>query len=399
MTVCGTVENGCPASPASPQQDGLRKELNSPPDNQPIASDQEAKPPQEERVTSAGGEGSAVSHTHFTFEVGLGQDEPLSPKIHPNVQPTTYHEEGVKEEVITAVLQDSSQEIQAANLKEEEIESLLNGVREVQACCEVEENDVSLSGRVGVEEKEKRCGPEGQIDQLLRITSLPNGLEQASISHSKLEETEEKEEEEGFSASPVPSKEDSVTEEKEMEESKQENSEGGAAGSGSQPKLNNSRLQPVSVPYGGARPKQPVSLKLQIPEPLSGQVQNQLGPTTVSKNKNQENQRGRGTSSETTQSGTDQSAVGVNGDVVVHSPLPMPSDSPDNDLQAGQQGALCRKPASSLGEVAPVWVPDSQAPVCMKCDVKFTFTKRRHHCRACGKVSGVLELLLSRYLN
>uniref|UniRef100_A0A8D3DJT4 Zinc finger FYVE-type containing 9 n=1 Tax=Scophthalmus maximus TaxID=52904 RepID=A0A8D3DJT4_SCOMX len=138
-----------------------------------------------------------------------------------------------------------------------------------------------------------------------------------------------------------------------------ESGDGGAAGSGSvQSKLNNSRLQPVSVPYGGARPKQPVSLKLQIPQPLSGQVQNQL----VSKNKNLENQCRRGTpSSETTL-------------------------SPDNDLQAGQQGALCKKPASSLGEVAPVWVPDSQAPVCMKCDVKFTFTKRRHHCRACGKV-------------
>ncbi|KFO04663.1 Zinc finger FYVE domain-containing protein 16, partial [Balearica regulorum gibbericeps] len=34
----------------------------------------------------------------------------------------------------------------------------------------------------------------------------------------------------------------------------------------------------------------------------------------------------------------------------------------------------------------PLWVPDSEAPNCMKCQVKFTFTKRRHHCRACGKV-------------
>uniref|UniRef100_A0A671VF06 Zinc finger FYVE-type containing 9 n=1 Tax=Sparus aurata TaxID=8175 RepID=A0A671VF06_SPAAU len=226
-------------------------------------------------------------------------------------------------------------------------------------------------------------------DEAGLITSLPNGLEQGSSSHSELKETEEREEaeEEGFSPSPVPSKEDSVTEEKEMEESKQENGDGGAVGSGSiQPKLNNNRLQPVSVPYGGARPKQPVSLKLQIPQPLSGQVQNQLGPAAVSKNKNQENQSRRGTPSETTLSGTDLSAVGVNGDGIAHSPLLMPTGSPDNDLQAGQQGALCRKPASSLGEVAPVWVPDSQAPVCMKCDVKFTFTKRRHHCRACGKV-------------
>ncbi|OXB82079.1 UNVERIFIED_CONTAM: hypothetical protein H355_008958 [Colinus virginianus] len=43
--------------------------------------------------------------------------------------------------------------------------------------------------------------------------------------------------------------------------------------------------------------------------------------------------------------------------------LAVAPDSPDNDLRA-----------------------DSQAPNCMKCEARFTFTKRRHHCRACGKV-------------
>lgn len=40
-----------------------------------------------------------------------------------------------------------------------------------------------------------------------------------------------------------------------------------------------------------------------------------------------------------------------------------------------------------LGQKQPPWVPDSEAPNCMNCQAKFTFTKRRHHCRACGKVS------------
>ncbi|XP_050976901.1 zinc finger FYVE domain-containing protein 16 isoform X1 [Labeo rohita] len=42
--------------------------------------------------------------------------------------------------------------------------------------------------------------------------------------------------------------------------------------------------------------------------------------------------------------------------------------------------------AEGLGSKQPPWVPDSEAPNCMNCDQKFTFTKRRHHCRACGKV-------------
>jgi len=45
---------------------------------------------------------------------------------------------------------------------------------------------------------------------------------------------------------------------------------------------------------------------------------------------------------------------------------------------------------SELGRVAPVWVPDSSAPCCMHCDCRFTFTRRRHHCRACGKVTFTL---------
>ncbi|XP_068615325.1 zinc finger FYVE domain-containing protein 9-like [Brachionichthys hirsutus] len=58
---------------------------------------------------------------------------------------------------------------------------------------------------------------------------------------------------------------------------------------------------------------------------------------------------------------------------------------PDNESESSPVGILSKDRATVLGEVAPVWVPDSQAQICMKCGVKFTFTKRRHHCRACGK--------------
>lgn len=45
---------------------------------------------------------------------------------------------------------------------------------------------------------------------------------------------------------------------------------------------------------------------------------------------------------------------------------------------------------SWLGKQAPLWIPDSEATNCMHCDMKFTVIKRRHHCRACGLVSGTV---------
>ncbi|KAJ9458788.1 Sterol-4-alpha-carboxylate 3-dehydrogenase [Diplonema papillatum] len=34
----------------------------------------------------------------------------------------------------------------------------------------------------------------------------------------------------------------------------------------------------------------------------------------------------------------------------------------------------------------PRWMPDGEAPECFGCDAVFTFSNRRHHCRACGKI-------------
>ena len=39
-----------------------------------------------------------------------------------------------------------------------------------------------------------------------------------------------------------------------------------------------------------------------------------------------------------------------------------------------------------VGQVAPFWIPDDDAPNCQECGQKFTVIRRRHHCRACGRV-------------
>ncbi|XP_028744555.1 zinc finger FYVE domain-containing protein 9 isoform X2 [Peromyscus leucopus] len=232
----------------------------------------------------------------------------------------------------------------------------------------------------------------------------------------------------------LPSKEDSVTEEKEIEESKSEcysniyeqRGNENAEGSGlllnstgnimkknylhnfcsqipsvlgqSSPKIAN--LQSISVPFGGARPKQPSNLKLQIPKPLSDHLQNDLPSNSGSNTKNKNDILGKtklggnaainacsaslGNISVTDTNG--EHSESYEAEISSRPCLALAPDSPDNDLRAGQLGISARKPFTTLGEVAPVWVPDSQAPNCMKCEARFTFTKRRHHCRACGKV-------------
>uniref|UniRef100_A0A8D0H153 Zinc finger FYVE domain-containing protein n=1 Tax=Sphenodon punctatus TaxID=8508 RepID=A0A8D0H153_SPHPU len=234
----------------------------------------------------------------------------------------------------------------------------------------------------------------------------------------------------------LPSKEDSVTEEKEIEESKSEcytnvyEQRGNEVMEGSGLIINSTgdqmkknvhnlcsqvpsmqgqtspktvaNLQPISVPFGGARPKQPTNLKLQIPKPLSDHLQNDLVPPNCGGNsKNKNDLFGKGKLGENSAMGlfpdetlSNTSITDTNGELLEEYESGVSSspcfaavpDSPDNDLRAGQFGALTRKPFTTLGEVAPVWVPDSQAPNCMKCEARFTFTKRRHHCRACGKV-------------
>ncbi|XP_071321437.1 zinc finger FYVE domain-containing protein 16 [Trachinotus anak] len=64
-------------------------------------------------------------------------------------------------------------------------------------------------------------------------------------------------------------------------------------------------------------------------------------------------------------------------------PPPYPGESPTDGARPVNWK---REGAEELGSRQPAWVPDSEAPNCMNCYQRFTFTKRRHHCRACGKV-------------
>jgi hypothetical protein len=41
---------------------------------------------------------------------------------------------------------------------------------------------------------------------------------------------------------------------------------------------------------------------------------------------------------------------------------------------------------TTLGLVAPTWLADQMTDECLKCKAKFSFRKRRHHCRACGLI-------------
>ena len=40
-----------------------------------------------------------------------------------------------------------------------------------------------------------------------------------------------------------------------------------------------------------------------------------------------------------------------------------------------------------LGECPPNYIRDEDTTMCMKCGNEFNFTRRRHHCKACGAVS------------
>ncbi|KFO99590.1 Zinc finger FYVE domain-containing protein 16, partial [Calypte anna] len=118
----------------------------------------------------------------------------------------------------------------------------------------------------------------------------------------------------------------------------------------------------------GARPKQLVGLS---------QGQKQLNRIHVLE---EENQKASSVTAEASPSGNLVNA-GKNSE---------PTDFGESSSRArgGQTSGNVESPKipAALSQKQPLWIPDSEAPNCMNCQVKFTFTKRRHHCRACGKV-------------
>ncbi|XP_013774250.1 zinc finger FYVE domain-containing protein 16-like isoform X2 [Limulus polyphemus] len=70
-----------------------------------------------------------------------------------------------------------------------------------------------------------------------------------------------------------------------------------------------------------------------------------------------------------------------------------PSDDSSNTVEFTNEeqslqnlSAMLSEEEQMLGKVKPFWIPDTDAPSCMHCETRFTMIKRRHHCRACGKV-------------
>ncbi|NWQ79960.1 ZFY16 protein, partial [Columbina picui] len=121
----------------------------------------------------------------------------------------------------------------------------------------------------------------------------------------------------------------------------------------------------------GARPKQLLGLS-------QGAVgQRQLDKTDVLERENEE------TSSATSEAPFSGTSINVDKDSD-------PVHSGESSSEAGgsqtSENLESLKMSAALSRKQPLWVPDSEAPNCMNCQVKFTFTKRRHHCRACGKV-------------
>lgn len=66
--------------------------------------------------------------------------------------------------------------------------------------------------------------------------------------------------------------------------------------------------------------------------------------------------------------------------------LPTDKDGMMNEEAQPKQEQQQQQPQYLLGQMAPIWTPDSRVSMCQLCTSSFSALFRRHHCRACGRV-------------
>ncbi|KAJ0057580.1 hypothetical protein NL108_009357, partial [Boleophthalmus pectinirostris] len=147
-----------------------------------------------------------------------------------------------------------------------------------------------------------------------------------------------------------------------------------------------------STEHGGARPKMLNCQTSRTPPAEGEQLQNTTGSTSLP-----------GVSEIKSTSPTMSSPIEEPSDLsecsLMHSPqdhdgycpgydeLSEPPPYPGEAITGSVQCAEWKREGEEeLGIKQPAWMPDAEAPNCINCVQKFTFTRRRHHCRACGKV-------------
>ena len=78
----------------------------------------------------------------------------------------------------------------------------------------------------------------------------------------------------------------------------------------------------------------------------------------------------------------------------IHSQLILNDTSP-REISVPESAFYHQRPPPPTGAVVsrgrprvspPAWIPDEAAAACMGCGDSFNLLRRRHHCRACGKV-------------
>ncbi|ETE66135.1 Zinc finger FYVE domain-containing protein 16, partial [Ophiophagus hannah] len=131
-----------------------------------------------------------------------------------------------------------------------------------------------------------------------------------------------------------------------------------------------------TVHSGGARPKQLLNLQPKAPIPSEFSSKNAPGSESQMKNS------------------TDSNTVVSDGKISPESDVSHNNvdgqrclgNMKENVLPMVSEPRKVVGRATALGQKQPSWLPDLEASKCMNCQAKFTFTKRRHHCRACGKI-------------